>query len=103
MPLAAGAKLSWPPAISAALTSVPAVTGVPFSSSVPLAGRVSMRTALRVWPASASVNAKSAGVSATGVSSGVVTVRSALSGGVLVPTLTVTVAVSVAPAGSVTV
>ena len=62
-----------------------------------------MRTLLSVWPTSGSVNAKSLECSASGVSSAVTRVLSALSGGVLLPTLMVTVALEVPPWPSETV
>ena len=89
--------------MSAAKITWPAVTATPSSSSVPFAGSVSMRTLARVWPASASVKAKFALVSTSGVSSVPERVASALFGGVLVPTLTVSVAVAVPPLPSLTV
>jgi hypothetical protein len=89
--------------MSAALISSPGTTGAPFNSSAPLAGRLSMRTALSVWPRSASLNAESLACKMTLVSSASAMVLSALFGGVLLPTLIVSVAVSLAPFGSVTV
>ena len=56
-----------------------------------------------VWALERMRLAIAAGRNATGVSSGVLIVLSALSGGVLVPTLTVTVAVVLPPSGSATV
>ena len=75
----------------------PAVTGTPFKLSTPAAGRLSMRTACRVWPASASAKPKSAAASGTLASSSTVRVASVPVGGVLAPTLTVSVALAVPP------
>ena len=73
------------------------MTGLPFKVSVPLVGKLAMRTAVKVWPASASVKAKSAGAKVSEPSSKMVLVTSALVGGVLVPTFTVSVLLLVAP------
>ena len=89
--------------MSAAEITCPVVTATPSSSSVPLAGSVSMRTFASTWPASASVKAKFAVSRTTGVSSVPEIVASALLGGVLVPTLTVSVAVALPPLPSLTV
>ena len=89
--------------MSAAEITWPALTATPLSSSVPLTGSVSMRTLASAWPASASVNAKFAVPRTTGVSSVPAIVASALFGGVLVPTFTVSVAVSTPPLPSLTV
>ena len=70
---------------------------MPFKRKVPLIGKVSTRIAISVCPASASVKAKFALVSVSVVSSEVVTVTLALSGGVLAPTNTFTVLVAVPP------
>ena len=81
----------------------PALTATPSSSKVPLAGSVSIWTFARVWPESASLKAKFDGFRITAVSSLPPMVASALSGGVLPPTLTVNVAVAVPPLPSLTV
>ena len=59
LPSAAGTNTSLPAAMSAALTTLPATRRTPFSSRLPAAGRVSMRTSASTWPASASVKPKS--------------------------------------------
>ena len=79
------------------MTTWPAVTATPFKRKEPLVGRLSMRTAAKVCPPSASVNAKFAFVSVNVVSSRVVSVTLALSGGVLAPTVIATVLVAVPP------
>ena len=78
-------------------TTSPAVTGLPFKVKLPLVGKLSMRTAVKVWPASASVKAKSVLAKVSVASSKMVLVTSALVGGVLVPTFTVSVLLLVAP------
>ena len=103
MPLAAGTKLSAPLAMSATLITWPAVTGTPLSRRLPLAGSVSMRTAARLWPASASLKKKFDWASVTVVSSVPATTALALFGGVFEPTLTVSVALAVPPLPSLTV
>ena len=72
-------------------------TGLPFNVNVPLIGKLSIRTAFNVCNASGSIKAKSAVVKVSVVSSSVVLVMSALLGGLLVPTLTISVAVSKPP------
>ena len=95
--LSAGAKLTLPAAMSAALMICPAVTVSPFSRRVPLAGTLSIRTLAKLCPASGSVKVKFAVASASGVSSGVESVWLALSGSVLEPMNTVSVALEVPP------
>ena len=92
---------SWPRL--PAPTNCPAVTATPFSVSVPAPGSESIRTAAIDWPASASANPKSAALNVRVVSSAIVTASSVPVGGVLAPTLTVTVAVPTPPWPSETV
>ena len=93
-----GVKTRLPAIISAIGIILVAETGLPLSVSVPLVGKVSMRTALRVCAGtSASVKAKSACVNVRGKSSVILILISALSGGVLVPTFTVSVLLLVPP------
>ena len=80
--------------MSARLMSCLGVTGTPFSDRMPLAGRVSMRTAARVSPTSGSVKPKSAAVRVIGVSSVPVSFLSVPAGGSFTGlTLSVSVAV----------
>ena len=78
----------------------PAITFTPPSLSVPANGKLSIRTPAKLWPASASLKAKSAGAKTSVVSSSKVLVILTLSGGVLLPTFMVSVLVLVAPLGS---
>ena len=96
-------KLRCPAFSSASGTRLPAETAAPLSSSVPAVGRLSMRTAASVWPASASLKPKFAALRVSGMSSTVTSVASLPAGGVLGPTLTVSVALDDRPSASVSV
>ncbi len=74
MALAAGVNTRFPAATSAVVITWPAVTAVPDRVSVPAVGSVSIRTALKLSPASTSLNPKFAVVKVWVVSSLMVTV-----------------------------
>jgi hypothetical protein len=97
LPLASAAGVKTSCARSPAPITSPALTALPLSVSVPAAGNESMRTLASVCPASASLKPKSAAAKLRVVSSASVMVASAPAGGLLLPTLTVTVAVLAAP------